>query len=501
MVYAAAVTAALPEEMLRRLFADFVRQLPMAAAAFDRDMRYLAHSDGWLAAHGDTSGREIIGLTHYQVFPEIRDEWREIYRRGLAGEPQRSDRDYFERADGRREWLRWLVTPWRDVDGAVGGLLIYTENITAQVDTLRRLDQRESTIREFFAQSPLGLNLCRMDGLWLESNPAFLRIIGYTPAEADGGLTYWQLTPRKYDADEAVQLEQLRTTRRYGPYEKEFIRKDGTTIPVRLNGFLIEREAETLIWSLIEDMTEQRALEREVEEERLKAIQASKLATLGEMAAGIAHEINNPLGIIELFAYALQGALDSGDPAAAREAIAGIRAAASRAGKIVKGLSRFSRDTGGDPTAEVAIAELVADAIGLCRARIAGDAIAIAIDVTTTGHVEGHPIELTQVLVNLLNNARDAARAAEPGWIRITAHDVADGSLIEIAVEDSGPALPADARDRIFRPFFTTKKVGEGTGLGLSISRSIVERHGGTLDLDTTAACTRFALRIPAVRR
>ncbi|MBK9037193.1 MAG: PAS domain S-box protein [Myxococcales bacterium] len=497
------MSATLPVETLRRLFADFVSHVPIAAAAFDRDMRYLAHSERWLATHGDTSGREILGLTHYQVFPEIRDEWREIHRRGLAGEAQRRDQDYFDRADGGREWLRWLVTPWRDVDGAVGGLLIYTENITEQVETRRRLGQRESTIRDFFAQSPLGLNLCRMDGLWLESNPAFLRIIGYTPAEADGGLTYWQLTPRKYDADEAAQLEQLRTTRRYGPYEKEFIRKDGTTIPVRLHGFLIEREAETLIWSLIEDMTEQRALEQKVEEERLNAIQASKLALLGEMAAGIAHEINNPLGIIELFAYSLQGAIASGDTAGAQEAIDGIRAAASRAGQIVSGLSRFSRESRGEPRGAVELAAVVGDAVGLCRARIAGATVALTVEVATTARVLGHPIELSQVLVNLLTNALDVAQAADPGWIRLTAVDVNDGSRgeVTVAVEDSGPPLPADARDRIFRPFFTTKKVGEGTGLGLSISRSIVERHGGTLDLDPTAACTRFVLRLPVVAR
>ena len=159
----------------------------------------------------------------------------------------------------------------------------------------------------------MGLNLCTMDGLWLESNQAFCDIIGYTQAEADGGLTYWQLTPRKYDAQEQVQLEKLRTTRRYGPYEKEFIRKDGTLVPVRLNGFVVEREGKPYIWSLIEDLTAQRALEAELEDERLKAIQASKLATVGEMAAGIAHELNNPLGIIDAYAFALEDARARGD--------------------------------------------------------------------------------------------------------------------------------------------------------------------------------------------
>ncbi len=488
----------MPIHDLRRLFEDFVANAPVAAAAFDREMRYIVHSRSWLAAHGDTSEREIVGKSHYDVFA-IRDEWRAVHQRCLAGATEERALDHFVRADGKQELLRWVVTPWRKADGDVGGVLIYIENLTDQVETRRRLGENESIVRDFFAHSPVGLNLCRMDGLWLESNPAFLRIIGYSAEEADGGLTYWQLTPRKYDADEAVQLENLRRTGRYGPYEKEFIRKDGTLVPVRLNGFLVERKGETFIWSLIEDMTEQRALERKLEEERVKAIQSSKLATLGEMAASFAHEINNPLGIIELYAYSLTSAIAEGDTAKIDEAIEAIRSSVTRASRIVKGLRKFSRETASEAFTRLTVNSIVDEAIALCKPRIQGTGVTLTVDVNTDAEVEGHVIELSQVLVNLLNNALDSVTASAGAqgarWIRLDAST--SDSSVTIAVEDSGTPPAPGMEEQLFRPFYTTKKVGEGTGLGLSISRSIIDRHGGTLTLDTSSPHTRFVVTLP----
>lgn len=478
------------------LLDEFLRHLPVSAAVFDREMHYLAHSATWLVAHGDASGRSILGKSHYEVFPEIRDEWRTIHAEALAGAVLSREFDHFDPAGGERQYLRWRVAPWREEDGAIGGILIYADNITEQVRTRKRLGEHEAAIRDFFASSPLGLNLCRMDGLWLTSNEAFLRIIGYSAAEADGGLTYWQLTPREYDADEAAQLEKLRSTRRYGPYEKEFIRKDGTLVPVRLNGFLVERDGQDLIWSVIEDMTEPRALQRALEEQRLHAIQASKLATMGEMAASFTHEINNPLGIVELYAATLEESIARGDLAAVKDAISGIREAAARAGQIVRGLSRFSYQSR-DEREDVVLSGVVADAVGLCRPRMAAFGVSFHIEPGDDGLVRGNALQLSQVLVNLLNNAVDAASGGPQPWVRVRIEDEAGAPFVRVAVEDSGARLPEGAEDRIFRPFYTTKKMGEGTGLGLSISRSIVEAHDGTLELDRGAPCTRFVVRLP----
>jgi PAS domain S-box-containing protein len=480
----------------RRLLEEIVRTLPLGLAVFDREMRYLAHSDGWLEFHGHTGDPDVIGRSHYEVFPQISETWRAVHGRCLAGATERSDLDRFETAAGGHEDLRWQVTPWHEDGGTIGGLLIYIERITEQVATTRRLGERDRLIEELFERSPIGLNLCRMDGLWLASNPAFLAMIGYSPAEVDGGLTYWELTPRRYDAEEAVQLERLRSERRYGPYEKEFIRKDGTRVPVRLNGFVVERDGEPHIWSLIEDMTGPVALEARLEEERLKAIQSHKLATVGEMAAGVAHEINNPLSIIEAYAYVLERAVATGDGAAVTEAIAAIRDATRRAGAIVRGLKKFARERDDAHRPAVPVAEVVEDALGLCRARIQTHGVGLTCTVDTDARIAGSAIELAQVLVNLLANAFDAVRESAERWIGLTAADGPAG-WVTIAIEDSGPGLGAAGDADIFRAFFTTKPVGEGTGLGLSISRSIVERHGGTLTLDADAARTRFVNSLP----
>jgi len=466
----------------------------MPVAVFDRDLRYLAYSEAWLTAYR-LPPADLTGRHHYEVFPEIGEEWRRIHQECLGGRTISRELEAFERADGSVDHLRWTVTPWTGRDGRIGGLVMYTEVLTDLVRMARRLEEREDFIRILFDRSPLGMNLSHLNGLWIQSNPAFLEIIGYDREEADGGLTYWDLTPTRYEEDERRQIRSLERTGRYGPYEKEFIRKDGSLVPVRLNGFLVEREGQRYIWSLIEDITERKRLEEDVERERLKSIQASKLATLGEMAAGIAHEVNNPLAVIDGFAGVLSELFRKGDEVRFQEAVDAIVDATARATRIVAGLRKFAREGDGDELAVVPAVQLLHEALRLCRTRMRNLGVEVRLDVATDAQVRCHEIELTQVLINLLNNALHAARQGSERWIALEASD--EGDALEIRVRDSGPGIPAECDERIFEPFFTTKAPGEGTGLGLSISRGIVERLGGSLTLDRGAAGTCFRLHLP----
>ncbi|HSO40699.1 MAG TPA: HAMP domain-containing sensor histidine kinase, partial [Labilithrix sp.] len=152
---------------------------------------------------------------------------------------------------------------------------------------------------------------------------------------------------------------------------------------------------------------------------------------------------------------------------------------------------------GRDPPERMTVASLVEEARILCRARIEAHGVTLSVDIPSDAPIEGSCIELSQVLVNLLNNAVDAARTAPGGWVRLSVDAAPGRPSVSIVVEDSGPGVPKDAAESIFRSFFTTKKSGEGTGLGLSISRSIVERHGGTLTCETSAPHTRFVVVLP----
>ncbi len=485
---------------MSRHLAEFVRQLPTPAAILDRDLHYLAYSEEWLRAYrlGD---QDLVGKHHYEVFPEIGDheQWQDEHRRALAGETIRREGHSFVRADGSLDVLNYTLTPWRHQDGEIGGIFMYTQIITQQAKVRRQLEEHVDFNHLLFDRSPLGLNLCRMDGLWIESNQAFLDIIGYSSAEADGGLTYWELTPPEYGEAEKVQLQSLKETGRYGPYEKEFIRKDGTRIPVLLNGFIVERDGEKYIWSVIEDLRARRSLEAEIGRERLKAIHASKLATLGEMAAGFAHEINNPLAIIDGYAYKLRQLISSGRTELVDEAVDAIRGSVSRAVTIVQGLRKFTRQDDAPGLVDAPVGRLIESTLDLCRERLRSRGVELRLDVRTQKSIRCNQIELQQVLINLLNNAGDAAREGREHWIELGAREL-PGSRIEIRICDSGPGVVPEALGRLFEPFYTTKPVGEGTGLGLSISRSIVEGLKGELRHEPRHEHTCFVIELPAGR-
>ena len=351
---------------------------------------------------------------------------------------------------------------------------------------------QERFVRAFFEESSVGLNLCRMDGHWLESNRAFLDIIGYPAEEAnDDRLTSWQLTPRKYDAQEAKQLASLAATGKYGPYEKEFIRKDGSLVPVRLNGFVIDVGGEKMIWSFIEDLSAERALETE----RLKAIHGSKLAALGEMAASIAHEINNPLAIISAYAFTLAESVASKDQAMIDEALTEIQRSVERAGAITAGLRRLSRGTATSTFDRLELKSIVAEAMALAGARTRAEGLILDLDIRTTAIVRANGVQLVQVLLNLVNNAVDAVKRAPVRKVAVRAIEVE--GFVDVIVEDTGAGVAPEHAARLFDRFFTTKEPDEGTGLGLSISRDIVQSMNGSLTWARVADRTRFTARLP----
>ncbi|MCA8942260.1 MAG: PAS domain S-box protein [Planctomycetes bacterium] len=469
---------------------DLIGSLPTASAICDPDLRYLAVNDAWRTSYG-LGDVDLVGQSHLECVPSLVELSEADYRRALDGEPASGSGTPHRRADGSDEYVDWTMSPWHDERGDVAGIVLHTEIVTDREVMRRGLEEQRSFLRAFVDESPIGLNLCRLDGVWVESNPAFLEIIGYSREEADGGLSYWELTPREYDDAEQEQLRQLERTGRYGPYEKEFVRKDGLRVPVRLNGFLIERDGERYIWSLIEDISHQRELEADLEAERAKTLQTARLASIGEMAAGVAHEINNPLQIIEGFSFLLKRAIESGQQPPA-EAIDKIRHATDRAARIVSYMRKFAREPSTDAE-DHSVAEIVDETLSLTGERIRNHGVRLDTDVRSNRTIHCSALELTQVLVNLLHNAFDAVRASR-GSILLEVFDDANDEVV-FSVRDSGPGVPDGIVDRLFQPFVTSKETG--TGLGLSISQGIVAALGGSLTYRRDDDGTRFEARIP----
>ncbi len=249
----------------------------------------------------------------------------------------------------------------------------------------------------------------------------------------------------------------------------------------------------------VEERTHQlRQSQQTIVDQQQTIVSTSKMSALGEMAGGVAHEINNPLAIIKSISGQLQEVVgdDRTDKSLIREMAQQIEATTDRIAKIVQGLRSFSRDGSKDPFRKVDVTTLFEETLSFCNERFKSHGILIRIDpFDETLSFDGRATEISQVLLNLLNNAHDAISSLKERWVRISAVDKSD--WLEIQVTDSGQGVPSDFQTKIFQPFFTTKEIGKGTGMGLSISRGIVQGHGGELRLDSTCSNTRFVIHLP----
>jgi signal transduction histidine kinase len=219
------------------------------------------------------------------------------------------------------------------------------------------------------------------------------------------------------------------------------------------------------------------------ERERAQAllIQSSKLAAVGQLAAGVAHEINNPLAVILGFAQALERRLPADDPL--RPLATPIVRESLRCKSIIQALLTFSRAPK-QALDEIDVRALIDSTLDLIGSRARLQNTRIVLDLSADlPLIRGNRTQIEQVLVNLANNALDAISQGGEIVLRARADEPTGG--IFFAVDDHGPGIPEAIRSRIFEPFFTTKDVGKGTGLGLSLSYEIVQQHGGRIDVES----------------
>ena len=413
---------------------------------------------------------------------------------------QPSERDVQD-LEGR--WHSLRILPYKTVDNKIDGVVLVLQDI----DVIKSANEQLRKSTEFFRGI---MNTVREPLLVLDStlhiiavNESFLRTFSTSSEQTINKVLFrigneqWNITKLRELLEQVLPKQQVVTN---FEVEHEFENIGHRTM--LLNGQILTQtnNREPMILLAIEDITERRRAEAQLEASRMQLISSARLAALGMIAGGVAHEINNPVSIIHASAADLLHRVKE-EGAVPLEILVRnserIHQTANRITKIIKSMRHLAREGSQDRFCPTPVAKIVEEPLEVCKERFKDHCVNLLLpSIDPALYVSCREVQIAQVLLNLLQNAFDAVmEQAGERWIHL---DVAeqDGS-VAFSVIDSGPGIPPGLKTRIMEPFFTTKEVGKGTGLGLSLSQTIIEEHGGKLELTEASGHTCFSFRLP----
>lgn len=388
---------------------------------------------------------------------------------------------WFQPLGGNGDAFRALLTALLTVTG----LGFLTLRLSLQADELQRVDARLRLLAAATEQTQDLILITQSNGRVEHANDAFVRALGYSREELSRCSFSDLLEPGFHEVDRHIRKD----LRERGVWRGTLFRRrsDGSTFPAACTiTALRESGAITHLVGVERDITEELRLQDQL-------VHTERLSAIGELVAGVAHEINNPLqtvvGCVELM-------LEDHPTPSTRRDLETVRREAARAAQIVRGLLRFVR-RGTPERVAVELNHTVKEAVRLREFQFQQKSIRLSMELSDVPLIVlGSREELQQIVMNLLLNAEQAVSAAGSGVITIRTGSI--GQVCTLDVADNGPGVSEELRGRIFEPFFTTKPVGEGTGLGLSISHGIALAHGGTLELVPAERGASFRLVLPA---
>ena len=353
----------------------------------------------------------------------------------------------------------------------------------------RDVQEREARMRRLVDSNIVGIAIWHADGRILDINDVFLDLIGYTREDFASGRVRWPdfVAPewREYDAR---ALQMIRSEGKAQTHEREYIHKSGKRIPVLAGGAIFEATPDEGVAFSV-DLTElkraeeaARESERRFHEAQLRLTNANRVVSLGQLAASIAHEINQPLAAIHTTAETCQILLAEKSPNLERLGAAILRTIrdVNRASEIITRLRElFAKKEMASGTVD--LNEAIRDVLAQVSAGLQRNQVTVRSELSEDPLlVTGDQIQLQQVISNLVRNASDAMASVQDRPRQLIVRTTSDGAgAIRLDVQDTGTGIDPLLTEKLFEPFYTTKS--EGMGVGLFVSRSIIERHAGRL--------------------
>jgi PAS domain S-box-containing protein len=448
----------------------------------------------------DVLGKGWWELTH--SVPEERNQAQRVMADVANGSQPVNPGPYETVVKSRDGSQRWVL--WQDSAKISGYVIGVGQDITDRKATQGALAASEGRLRKLVDSNVVGVLFTALDGRITEANDAFLALVGYSREELEKGQLRWDsMTPPEWRFADERAIQELRNCGFCSPIEKEYVRKNGTRVPVLMGAALLPDSVHECA-CIVVDLTERKKVEREREVLYEELSHAQKLEAVGQLAGGIAHDFNNLLAAISGYAELLLAKLSAEDPRSgdAERILAAVR----RAAHLTAQLLAFSRKQ----TANSDVLDMnamVSDVLDMLQRLIREDIRLVFSPAPGLQAVDADRNQIEQVIINLVINARDAM--PKGGELRIETANVtirsdhADrtlppGEYGSLSVTDTGVGMDKPTLARIFEPFFTTKGVGKGTGLGLSTVYGIVKHSGGHVTVESEPGQgTKFVIYLP----
>lgn len=530
-----------------------IEQSPTAIALFDLQTYLVCCSQQWLEDFGVALAEDLQSpLSYEDLIPQIPNQWQESYRLCTQGREARCEAHLFARSDGSSCWMEAKIKPWRNDKGDLCGTIFAAERLS-------EVEKSDLSWGNVFKLSPDLHAIAGFDGYFKRLNPAWGNLLGYSIEELKEKPFMELVHPDDCEATlEAAR--QLAEGKPHQAFENRYRHRDGSYRWLQWTAMPLG--AEQLIYTVARDITTRKQTEialrssesqlrqqteelsrafDELRQTQMQLVQTEKMSSLGQLVAGVAHEINNPvnfiygnlvhakeytediLGLLQLY----QQHYNEPVPEIQEEAeaieveflvedlpqlLSSMMVGANRIKDIVASLRNFSRMDEAEMT-QMHLSEGLDSTLTILQNRIKAKpnrpAVAIDKDYEDLPKVECYAGQMNQVFMNIISNALDAIEERDqersyrdiednPSRISLTIRKN-DDNTATVCIGDNGPGVPENVRSQLFDPFFTTKPMGKGTGLGLSISAQIVrERHGGRLECQARSdGGTEFIITIP----
>lgn len=483
---------------LIQLMTDAMEGLPDGFVVSDADDRILFCNAAFARPYGRPQS-ELIGLTPDDVAPDFFRHLRRFDGRLIEGDRTQVAwvAERLREVGGRPIELELTDGSWREISRhrmSDGGVVTLRADITDRKRAELALRDSEAMIRRLLEAAPVTVGMTRAeDGLILYESPASRRLFLRDPIVGDLSARSFFVDPEERDR----YVEILYRDGGVDAFEAVFRRTDGSEFSAAVSARLIDYQGQRVVVSSVFDLTERRRVEAEMNRQREALHQSEKMSALGELLAGVSHELNNPLSVV--VGQALLMRETATDPKTAERARK-IGEAADRCARIVRTFLAMARQQPTE-TRAVDVNASIETALEVTGYMLRTADIDVSLELTPlVPPILADPDQLNQVITNLIVNAQHALAGAErPHRLRLmTSHDRRTDQVI-VKVSDNGKGVPDAVASRIFEPFFTTKEVGHGTGLGLAITHRIVEAHGGGIELEKTpGGGATFVLTFPA---